>query len=76
LNFVVQIFNDENPIINLFISKEKEKNINLINEREKMFIFFRLKEYIEDTLDKSDELYKKIIKIIFDNILSKFVPVS
>ena len=77
LNFIVLIFNDENTIINnIIIKQEKENNISLINEREKMFILFRLKEYIIDTLDKKDDLYKKIIKSIFDNILSKFVPVS
>ena len=77
LNFIVEIFNDENTIINnIIIIKEKENNINLINEREKMFILFRLKEFIIDTVDKNDTLYKKIIKLIFDNILSKFVPVS
>ena len=79
LNFMNNIINDENSIIKLFTNEIKDKNnnnINLINDREKMFIFFRLKEYIIETLDKNDELYQKIIKSLFDNIFSQFIPVS
>ena len=76
LNFVINIFNDEKGIIKLFMNENTDKNINIINDREKMFIFFRLKEYIIDTLDKNDKLYQKIIKTIFDIIFSKFIPVS
>ena len=78
LNFLINIFNDEKGVIKSLMNEIIEKNnkINLINEKEKMFVFFRLKEYIIDTLDKEDELYQKIIKLIFDIIFSKFIPVS
>ena len=76
LNFIINIFNDESNILKLFIQNLNNNNINLINEREKIFLFFRLKDYIIYTMDKSDELYKKYIKNIFDTIYSKFIPVS
>ena len=72
LNFMLNIFNDENEIIKLFANEK----INLINDKEKMFLLFRLKDYITDILDKNDELYKKIIKHIFDIIYSKYIPLS
>ena len=72
LNFILNIFNDENEIIKLFANEK----INLINDKEKMFLLFRLKDYITDILDKNDELYKKIIKHIFDIIYSKYIPLS
>ena len=75
LNFMINIFNDENGVLKLFIPNLKN-NINLINDREKIFLFFRLKDYLIYSLDKTDELYKKYIKNIFDTIYSKFIPVS
>ena len=59
LNFAINIFNDENAVIKLALTNDKiDKNINILNDGEKTFLIFRLKEYIIDTLDKNDELYK------------------
>ena len=79
LEIIVNGLNGDNPIIKTFLNFHKiEEKIgpNIINDREKILLFFRLKEYILETLDKNDDLYKNIIKIIIDNIFSKFVPIS
>ena len=78
---VLQVLNEENNnIINIFLNSElinKKYNINnIIDEHEKMFIIFRLKEHIKDTLNIEDDLYYKIIKFIFNIIFDKFIPVS
>ena len=79
INFMLQIFNDENSILKLILINnisDDNKNNNIINEREKMFIISFFKDHILETLNKSEDLYKKIIKNIFETIISKIIPVS
>ena len=78
LNYFVQILSDDNYFLNLFFNnKEKnDNNKNIINEREKMIAFIRLRDYMTQILDENDELYKKIKKIIIDIIFSKSEPIS
>ena len=79
LEIAINGLSGDNAIINLFFQKEQIEEAvgnNLINDREKIIFFFRLKEYILEILDKNDELYQKIIKFILNMLFSKFVPVS
>jgi hypothetical protein len=79
IEIAISGLNGENPIINMFFQKEKIGETivnNIINDREKIIFFFRLKEYILETFDKSEELYQKIIKFILNMIFSKFVAIS
>ena len=53
------------------------KNINInFNQAEIYFIIDLLIEYAKNALDKKEDLYRKIIQIIFNNILLNKVPVS
>ena len=79
LDIIANGLNGDNATINNFLKFwkiEEQIGSNIINDSEKLLLFFRLNEYILDILDKNDEIYKNIIKIILDNIFSKFVPIS
>ena len=63
--FPSEIDNDNND--------NKKYNINKIEE----FLFFSLLvDYIKISLDKQDDLYRKVIQIIFNNLILQKVPVS
>ena len=78
LNYFVQILSDDNYFLNLFFNNKEKNGINknIINDREKMIAFIRLRDYMSQILDENDELYKKIKKIIIDMIFSKSEPIS
>ena len=65
------IFPSEKNINN----KKYNKDTNL-NQSEIYLVFKLLIDYIRVFLDKKDELYRKIIQIIFNNLLFQKVPVS
>ena len=72
------------------IKKFVEKSLNLIfpsdtdinkkkdnlNQVEKFLFFCSLLDYIKETIDKKDELYRKVIQIIFNNLIFQKVPVA
>ena len=79
IEVIINGLTGENYIINTFLNLEKNDEkigSNIINDREKVILFTRLKEYILEILDKNEELHQKIIKFILDILFSKFVPVS
>ena len=79
IELLIKGINGENNFINKFLIDKilgEKLESNILNDREKIILFYRLKEYILDILDKNEELYKNIFKFIIENINSKFVPVS
>ena len=58
------------------VEKIEENLENIIGDRQKIFLFLKLKEYVIDTLDKKDALYQKIIKCLLKLFNSSILPVS
>ena len=63
--------------LNLIFPPENENNPNNILNTVEIYLIFRLLiEYIKVSLDKKDELYRKVIQIIFNKLIFQKVPVS
>lgn len=64
--------------LNFFKEKKIEETMgnNIINDKEKILLFFRLKDYILEIFGKNEESYKKVVEFILNTIFSKFVPIS
>ena len=63
--------------LNLIFPSENDKNKDInINQVEKILIFVSLIDYIKVCIDKKDELYRKVIQIIFNNVIFQKFPVA
>jgi hypothetical protein len=63
---------EEESVANIFSkSDKKDKNIN---QSEVILFFSLLVDYIKVALDKKDDLYRKVIQIIFNSISQRKVP--
>jgi len=76
LELIIKVFNG--AIDNSFGEEKLEENFgnNLINDRQKIMLFLKIKEYMKEVLDKSDELCQKIMKYLLQLFQSSFIPVS
>ena len=66
---------ENNFILNLFNLGNKNFK-DVFNDMELIIIYIKSKDYILEVLDKSDEIYKKIMGSFFDIFYTKSIPIS
>ena len=68
------IFPSDGESIN---TNDKSQSLDInINQVEKILVFVSLTDYIKVCIDKKDELYRKVIQIIFNNVIFQKFPLA